>query len=62
LNERKRVVLGSGDSCPRRASRRRGLGKPDNDFFFSALHFLGLSLIPVTVPLIFVAETTFPEK
>ena len=31
-------------------------------FFFSALHFLGLSLVPVTVPFMFVAETTLPEK
>ena len=31
-------------------------------FFFSALHFLVLSLVPVTVPLIGVAEVTLPEK
>jgi hypothetical protein len=31
-------------------------------YFFSALHFLGLSLVPVTVPLIFVFEATLPEN
>ncbi len=32
-------------------------------FFFSALHFsLGAELVPVTVPLIFVADVSLPEK